>query len=143
MKQVRNMEPRDLPALWKMTRAQNRRDGTNYPFPEVFNLDESSPGFGKLMPNVLLALVTEIDGRVRQGHVWLRTVEEMHFGGGREVTEFSLQHLEAVLAILKQRGYYDVHEFVPKCRTEEVEPMLVNEKFHRIDHRLAHFYREL
>lgn len=140
---LRQMEPRDLPRVWSAARAQNRRDGTSYPVPDIFDLDEKSHNFGKLMPNVVLALVTEVDGRVRMGHVWIRTIEEMHFGGGREIMQFSIGHMEAVLSVLKARGYLDNHIFVPKVRLEDLETELGNHSFARVDGRLAHFFRML
>lgn len=140
---VRMMEPRDLPRVLQAAAAQNRRDGTSYPVPPIFDLDEQSPRFGQLVPNVALALVTEVDGRVRQGHVWLRTLEEMSFGGGRDVMEFSSHHIQMALALLKQKGYDDVHQLIPHARVDDLTEMLEREGFARIDRRLAHFFRML
>lgn len=149
------MEPRDLPAVWRIARAQNRRDGTNYPVPPIFDMNEQSARFGQTMPNVILALVTEVNvhpskqrslagdserWRVRQMHVWLRTVEMMDFGGGREDTEFSIAHMPMVLETLAARGYGDMHCFVPKVRLEELEELLAGQRLCRDDDRLAHFY---
>jgi hypothetical protein len=135
------MEPRDLPAVWRIARAQNRRDGTCYPVPPIFEMDERSPRFGGYLPNVVLALVTEVDGRVRQMHVWLRTIEQMDFGGGREDTEFSIAHLPMVLGLLAERGYDDLHCFVPRVRVADLEQMLVGQGMNRVDNGLAHFFR--
>ena len=144
MKLVRMMEPRDLPALWRLAAAQNRRDGTSYPVPPIFDMDESSPNFGRLMPNVALALVTEIDGRVRMGHVFLRTIEAMSFGGGREEMEFSAKHIPMALEMLKAKGYDDVHTLVPLLRVSaEHQSLLESYGLNRIDHRLAHFFKTL
>lgn len=140
---VRMMEPRDLPAAWKLCAAQNRRDKTSYPFPPVFDLNDQSPTFGKLLPNVIRALVTEVNGRVRQAHVWLRTVEEMSFGGGREDMAFSAAHIPLVLDLLRSLGYDDVHVLVPRVRTGDLTAMLNAHGLYRIDHRLAHFFRML
>lgn len=96
-----------------------------------------------MLPNVILALVTEIDGRVRQGHVWLRTVEEMSFGGGKEEMEFSAAHIPMALDFLKRQGYDDVHVLVPHVRVEDLTRMLNENGLDRIDHRLAHFFRML
>lgn len=140
---VRMMEPRDLPAVWAAARAQNRRDETSYPVPPIFDLDPKSPRHGQLMPNCALALVTEVDGRVRQGHVWMRTLEEMSFGGGREAWEFSGTHIPLALEALRAQGYDDVHVLVPKPRARRLRRMLEAAGLYRIDHRLAHFFRML
>ena len=137
------MEPKDLPAVWRVAAAQNRRDGTSYPVPPVFEMNEASPNFGQLKPNVELALVTTRNGRVRQGHVWLRTIEEMSFGGGKEDMAFSSQHIPMALDYLKRRGYDDVHTLVPHQRVADLSEMLESHGLYRIDHRLAHFFRML
>lgn len=140
---LRNMEPRDLIPLWKMADAQNRRDGTSYPVPRIFEIDELSAGFGQLVQNVPLALVTERDGRVRQAHIFLRTIEVMGFGGGREDMEFSAGHIPMALDLLKRRGYDDAHTFIPKLRvSEEHAKLLEAYGMTRLDNRLAHFFRE-
>jgi hypothetical protein len=138
---LRMMEPRDVPALIRITAAQNRRDHTSYPFPNVFEME--GPRIGQMKANVLLALVTEVNGRVRQGHVWLRTVEQMDFGGGREDTEFAIQHMPAVFDVLKRRGYEDVHVFVPRRRLWDFETILEDQGLTRQDPRLAHFFTSL
>lgn len=148
-RRLRQMEPRDLPALWLLTAAQNRRDGTSYPFPPVFEMDESKPGFGQRLPNVVEALVTETRTpagrwRVKQGHVFLRTIEEMSFGGGRQDMEFSAAHIPLVAEQLKRMGYDDLHTLVPRDRADhEHEELLGSYGLTRIDHRLAHFFRML
>ena len=141
IRRVRNMEPKDLKAVWRLCLAQNRRDGTSYPVPEIFELDERHPGFGRHKPNVALALVTEVNGRVRAGHVWMRTVEEMSFGGARADMEFSIAHIPMALEILGRKGYEDVHTFVPSPRAADLVGLLGAQGFTRIDHRLAHFFR--
>jgi hypothetical protein len=143
IRQIRNMEPGDLPRIWRAARAQNRRDGTNYPVPPIFDLDPDSPGYTKLFRNVVLALATVVDGRVRAGHVFLRTIEEMSFGGGREDMDFSMAHLPIAYEILKRKGYDDVHTFVPQPRLADLLKTLEREGMVRVDQRLAHFFRML
>lgn len=139
---VRNMQPKDLIPLWRFAAAQNRRDGTNYPVPEVFDLNELSPTFGQLLQNVPLALVTERDGRVRQANIFLRTIEVMGFGGGREDMEFSAAHIPMAMDLLCRRGYEDAHTFIPKIRLSEAHSKLLQKHgLARLDNRLAHFYR--
>jgi hypothetical protein len=143
VRRVRNMEPRDLKQVWSLCLAQNRRDRTSYPVPEIFELDEQSPNFGRYKPNVALALVTEVDGRVRAGHVFLRTIEEMSFGGAQADMAFSIAHIPMALEILEHKGYDDVHTFVPVQRAADLTGLLGNQGFTRIDHRLAHFFRTI
>ena len=151
---VRMMEPRDMPTVWAIARAQNRRDGTSYPFPPVFEMRGGHPKLGQLLPNVPLALVTESrfmrphtgmlgrPWRIRCGHVFLRTIEVMSFGGGVEEMRFSMSHIPAALEILKQRGYVDAHAFVPGHRaTPDLTHELQEQGLDRIDYRLAHFFR--
>ncbi len=138
------MEPRDLPELYRIARAQNRRDGTSYPVPPVFEMDEASPRFGQLTQNAPLALVTERDGRVRAGYVFLRTIEIMGFGGGREDMEFSAAHIPMALDFLRRQGYDDAHVFVPGVRVSpEHRALLEAQGMTRIDQRLAHFLKML
>jgi hypothetical protein len=141
MRTVRTMEPRDLPRVWRLAAAQNRRDGTTYPVPRIFEMDEKSPNFGQYLQNVPLALITERDGRVCQAHFFLRTIEVMGFGGGREDEEFSARHIPMALDLLKRRGYGEVHTFVPKIRvSEQHAKLLESHGMTRLDNRLAHFF---
>lgn len=140
---VRMMEPRDLPRIWRAAAAQNRRDGTNYPVPPIFDLDPQSPRHGQLLPSVALALTTEVNGRVRMGHVFLRTVEEMSFGGGKEEMEFSGAHIPLALEILRDKGYRELHVLVPKNRTRGLRRLLTAKGMRRIDRRFAHWFRGL
>lgn len=140
---VRMMEPNDLLPLWRMADAQNRRDGTKYPVPRIFEMDETQPRFGHLVQNVALALVTERDGRVRQVHLAMRTIEIMGFGGGREDMEFSAAHIPMMMDSLKRRGYDDAHTFIPNVRVSEEHCKLLQDfGMTRLDHRLAHFFRQ-
>ena len=137
------MEPRDMPAVLRLCAAQNRRDGTSYPVPLIFDLDKSSPRYGQYLPNVALALVTTVDGRVKQGHVCIRTVEMMSFGGGRDDMEFTCLHIPLVLEMLRMAGYDDVHTFVPHSKAGDLQRVLAPQGLKRDDHRLSHFFRVL
>lgn len=144
MRTLRNLEPRDLPALYRIARAQNRRDGTSYPVPPIFNLAEGTPGFGQLAANAPIALATERDGRLRSATVFLRTIEAMHFGGGREDMEFDAGHIPLAGEMLRRMGYDDLHVFVPGARvTPEHRALLEDYGLARLDHRLAHFLKML
>jgi hypothetical protein len=119
--------------------AQNRRDGTSYGVPPVF--DEH----GRFRRNIALALVAvDQRGRVRAGYVFERTIEMMSFGGGKEVTEAGLDEVPAVFYELRALGYQDLHVQVPKVHVGEIEGQLEQRLgTARDDDRLAHFYREL
>ncbi len=143
LRELRRMEPRDLAAVERLGAAQNRRDGTSYPVPPVFDLNPASGRFGQLLPNVPLALETEVDGRIKQGHVCLRTVEMMSFGGGREDMEFACLHIPLVLDALARLGYDDVHTFVPQAEVEALRRVLEPYGLKRIDARLAHFFKQM
>jgi len=138
---VRMMEPKDLPGIWRMADAQNRRDGTSYPIPRIFEMDSTHPGFGQLVPNVPLALVVENNKRVRGAFICTRTIEVMGVAGGD--MEFAAAHIPMMADLLKRKGYDDLHTFVPMSRATEAHCKLL-EAFGmtRLDHRLAHFYRE-
>jgi hypothetical protein len=144
VRRVRNTEPRDLPELCRIAAAQNRRDGTSYPVPPIFEMNETSSRFGQLLPSVPLALTTERDGRVRQVHVFLKTIECMGFGGGREDMLFSADHIPMALDFLRRQGYDDCHVFIPGVRVSpEHHALLASHGMARLDQRLAHFFRTL
>ena len=134
------MEPRDLPRIWRAAAAQNRRDGTSYPVPPIFDLDPNSPRHGRLMANVALALTTEVNGRVRMGHVFLRTIEEMSFGGGKLEMDFSGAHIPLAMEILRGKGYDDLHVLVPKARARGLRRLLQSHGLRRIDNKFAHWF---
>lgn len=137
---VRMMEPKDLPAIWRMADAQNRRDGTSYPFPRVFEMDSAKPRFGQLVENVPLALVVENGNRVRQGFICMRTIEVFGVGGGD--MEFSAAHIPMMADFLRRKGYDDLHTFVPRNRaTAQHCKLLEDFGMTRLDPRLATFYR--
>jgi hypothetical protein len=127
-----------------MAAAQNRRDGTSYPVPEIFELDESKPGFGNLVQNVPLALVTENNGRVVNCHIFTRTIEVMGWGGGRDNHEISAAHIPMAADFLKRRGYDSLLALVPKLRATDAQSTLLETYgLHRVDNRLAMYFKEL
>lgn len=133
------MVPQDLPQVWRHCRAQNRRDGTSYGLPPIFD------GAGMLLPSVPMALSTvDAKGRVHAGHVFERTVEYMGFGGGVEATEVAMAEAPAVYYVLRAMGFRDLHIQVPKDHAHLLEDGLRQRMgMVRDDDRLAHFYREL
>lgn len=138
------MQPGDLPAVWSMSKAQDRRDGLACGVPPIFDLDPASPTYAQLVPNVALALVTEDEeGRVRQAHLFLRTIELQCVGGGRDRWEFSIGHIPLALEALRAQGYTEVNTFVPKPRVRGLQRLLDAVGFRRLDQRLAHFFRTI
>lgn len=137
---LREMIPADLPALHEKLREQNLRDGTDFPFPEIFD------NRGKRLARIPLALVAvdEITGEVVQGHIWEQTLEQSCIGTDPEATVCSMHEQEAVYFLLRNRGFQDVHLFVPMIRAEEIEHGL--DRILRLKYTgnsLKHFYRRL
>lgn len=140
---IRNTEPRDLLPLWKIADAQNRRDGTSYPVPAVFEMDEKRPGFGHLLPSVPLALTVERDNRVRGVTLFLRTIEIMSFTAGHSDMLFSAAHIPMAVDFLRRRGYSDAHTFIPQTRlSPQHVTLLESYRMIRLDPRLATFYKD-
>lgn len=134
---IRQMEPRDIPAVAALHEAQNKRDGTNYPLPKVFD------DFYRLMPNVALAL-TVLDGEeVRQGIVLERACELLLFGCDPKATATLHKEIEGVWYLLRQKGYEAVNCFVPKRVVLPIEKPLKDVGFERNDFRLAMFQKDL
>jgi hypothetical protein len=132
------MTPADVPAVEEKLREQNARDSTSYSLPSVF--DET----GRRLPNIALALVAvdEETGEVAQGHIWEQTVEQMTFGIDPKATVCSMHEQEAVLYMLRNRGFRDMHILVPAERVEQMQHGL--EKIYGMSATgLTHFYRML
>lgn len=136
--QLREMRPNDVPAVLHRLREQNRRDKTSYTMPQVF--DER----GMRLPNIPLALVAEdVDtGLVVQGHVWIRTLEQMSFGTNPQATVCSMHEHPAVFHLLRERGYTDLHILVPEERAPDMVHGL-KAILKMADTGLKHFYRLL
>ena len=142
MMKVRQLEPNDMPRVWRMAAAQNRRDSTSYLIPKIFEMDENKPGFGKLVENVPLALAVENHGRVCQAFFCLRTIEVLGVSGGD--FQFAAAHIPMMVDALKRKGYDDLHVFMPKQRANEQQIRLLEEySLTRIDNRLATFFRTM
>lgn len=137
---LREMTAEDMPAVIERLKEQNRRDGTSYSVPPVF--DDT----GKRLPGIPLALVAvDIEtGEVLQGHVWIRTVEQMTFGIAPEATACSMREQEAVYYLLRERGYTDLHILVPNERVEQIGSGLENSMhMHATGEMMQHYYRLL
>ena len=142
---MRRMRPADLPRVQQLAQEQNKRDGTSYPVPSVFDAT------GKQLANAPLALVTvDENDFVRQAHIFMRTVEMCSFGNDPHALSVSLEAINAVCFLLAEQGYMDLHVQVPLGKWRRfnrfgsvVAKALQRIGFARDDHRLAHFYREL
>ena len=134
---LREMKPSDVPAVKMRLREQNQRDGTSYSVPVIF--DET----GQRKPQIVLALVAVNEfEEVVQGHVWEKTIEQMTFGIDRNATVCSMHEADAVLYLLRERGFHDLHILVPEQRVKQMQHGL--EKIYGMSATgLTHFYRML
>lgn len=133
---MRRLEPRDVPRVLELAAEQNGRDRTSYPVPQLFGPD------GQLVDNMPLALVTECDGAVQQAVLFERTTEVMCFGTNPRATSFSRREMDRMAYLLKLRGYTGAHCFVPVQAVEHMEKPLGRAGYERVDHKLAHFFRD-
>ncbi len=137
---LREMIPADLPAIEKLLKVQNERDGTSYGLPQVFDAK------GNRVSRVPLALVAVgvENGEVRQAHIYEQTVEQLTIGTDREATVCSMHEQEAVFWLLRQRGYQDLHIFVPKERAPQMQHGLESIMgMNCTEEIVTHFYRML
>lgn len=135
---MRLIRAADTPAILKLGREQNQRDGTNYPVPLLYKAD------GTRSDNLPLGLVTESNGEVIQAQLFLRTIELMVFGVDPRATAISARHIDAAAFCLGQIGYDGIHCQVPRHKADEISPILADRMhFKRDDDRLAHFYRHI
>lgn len=134
------MRPNDVPAVQHRLREQNYRDKTSYTLPRVF--DEHGVRL-RSIPLALVAVDVETE-MVEQGHVWIRTLEQMSFGISPEATVCSMHEHPAVFHLLRERGYTDLHILVPKERVGQMAHGL-DSILKTIDtgETLRHFYRLL
>jgi hypothetical protein len=135
----RELTPHDLPAVYRHCAAQNRRDGTRYGVPRIWDAD------GKQLIDIPLALAA-VDGRgrVASAHVFERTLEYMSFGGGEAALEAVLDEAPAIFHRLRRMGYRDLHILPPLAHLRALEAVLKDRMtMARIDTYLGHFYREL
>jgi hypothetical protein len=135
---LRHMEPEDVPAVLELLKAQNERDGTSYPLPQVFD------DRGVRLSRIPLALVA-VDvktGEVKQAHIWETTLEHMAFGVAATVTAASAREQAAVWHLLRMRGFQDEHMLVPAERAAYLERWL-EKVLGMIYTGHEHFYRRL
>jgi len=135
---LRQMTPADVPAVQRRLEEQNKRDGTSYSVPQIFNET------GQRLRNIPLALVAvSIEtGEVIQGHVWEITIEQTCYGIDSEATVCSMHEKDAVLYMLRQRGFRDLHIFIPPERVRDMQHGLET-IYDMSDTGMRHFYRML
>jgi len=137
MYSIREARPQDVPAIEEHCRKQNERDKTSYGVPQIFD------GYGRLMPNIALALVVCDGEEVKQGVIYERTVEQLLYGCDPHATAQLHKEIEGVFYLLRRKGYTGAHCLVPKMVVIPVEKPLQKVGFQRDDFRLAHFYKAL
>lgn len=129
--------PADYPEVCKRHEEQNARDGTDYPLPAWF--DER----GKLLPNIALACVVELDGEVLQGVFFeCKQVELCLAGCDPRATAVSWREIDGTSYLLKQMGFTGIHCLVPSVVEEEIEKPLTRAGFRKNQH-LTDFYKRI
>lgn len=137
--QIEFLLPGDVPALLDLCDEQNRRDGTSYAPPEVFQWRD---GEWRQSENVPLALKLTRNGRMAQAYTFERRLEFSSYGTDARATAAALRELPASLVVLKEMGYTGVHSAVPQSFVGQWERALGRRLgMQRDDARLAHFYR--
>jgi hypothetical protein len=134
---IRSLEPRDMARLLELHAAQNRRDGTRYPLPRMFNPQ------GGLDPDIALALAVERRQRLTQG-IYFQTMAEMCFAGcdARSTLEVG-REANAIGYTMRALGYTRVRCDIPHVRVGELEESLLAARFRRSDHEFASFFLDL
>lgn len=134
---LRELSPADMPAVEELCREQNERDGTSYGVPTLFD------AYGQRLQRIPLALAAVTNGgEIRQAHAWEVTLEQMTFGIDREATVCSMHEQQYFTYLLRERGYRDMHTFVPSRRVKQMKHGL-EKIFGMTDTGLRHFYRLL
>ncbi len=137
MMKVRSAEPRDVATLHKLHAEQNRRDGTSYPLPALFNED------GSLVANIALALVVEgDDGTVLQGIVFESVPEMQIFGIDPRATACLEDNIAGAWYLLASKGFKLVNCDVPRRVVTPISKPLKRAGFTR-SKGLINFFREL
>jgi hypothetical protein len=134
---LRDMTPADLPVLEEKLREQNARDGTSYSLPQIFDAR------GRRLSRIPLALAAvDIEtGELVQGHVFEQTLEATTYGIDPEATVCSMHEQGAIMFMLRERGYRDLHIFVPESAPEMDHGL---DRIFRMSRTgMKHFYRLL
>lgn len=135
---MRLMQPKDMTRLIQLQAEQNRRDGTIYPLPRMFQPS------GLWDTNIAYALTVEKAGEVVQGIYFQSKIAEMCFAGcDPRATAFARQQIEPVGFALRMLGYEAIRCLVPNVRAEQLTKPLLSTGFRRSDERFRSFFLEL
>jgi hypothetical protein len=133
---MRTMEPRDVPRLLELYAEQNRRDGTLYALPRLFQFD------GRPDENIAMALSVERDGDLAQGlYFQKRQIVEMCFAGpDAKATAYSRREIGPVSYALKSLGYDSILCLVPHVMAQPLKKPLEATGFNS---KFAPFYLDI
>ena len=137
---LRVAEPRDMPALHERLAEQNKRDGTCYPIPEIFDKD------GKRDKFIPLALIVEHHGKVHGGIIFEnagRGVEMMLVGCGPRVTAMAQSERKGIEYTLKSMGFQWIRCMITRSVVKYLKAPMKDAGFRRVDTRFASFFKEL
>lgn len=137
---MRAAEPRDMPALYALLAEQNKRDGTSYPIPELFDAAGRQDRF------VPLALVIEHHGKVNGGIIFEhagRGVEMMLIGCGPRITAMAQAERKGIEYTLRNLGFSWIRCFITKSVVKYLKAPMKDAGFRRDDTRFASFFKEL
>lgn len=132
------MTPADVPLVQRLLVEQNERDGTSYGLPVLFDAQ------GRRLQRIPLALVAEDEHthRVEQATVWEQTLEMTSYGTNPRATACTMREQGGFIHLLRERGYRDMHTFVPMERVEQIGGGL-DRILKMKGTGLTHFYRML
>jgi hypothetical protein len=135
---MRAAEPKDMPELIERHRQQCERDGTRYPFPEIFDED------GHQSERYPLALVVEHAGKIDGAIVYeSRGVEMMLLGCRPRLTLMAERERNGILYTLRGMGFRWIRALVTKSIVKDVEATLKATGFRRDDRKFASFFKEI
>lgn len=133
---VRLGRPADVSAIVRLKDEQNRRDGTSYPVPRLFNED------GSLAKGIALILVAEEAGEVKQAVVFeSKTVELTVFGTDPKATARMWRQIDFADYLLAQQGFEIIDCFVPPVVVRQIAKPLRRARFRQSA--LAKFFHEI
>lgn len=127
-----------MPILIEKHAAQNRRDGTRYPFPDIFDED------GQQDDRFPLVLVVETGKTVHGAMVFeTKGLEMMLIGCSPRVTIMAAQERNGILYTLRKMGFGWIRCLVTKSIVKQVKGAMKETGFRRDDTKFASFFREI